>query len=105
MLGGSGKPENIIINPPILTSETVTDSKDDKQYSEYFMPTTEIKTQLGDYKKNKKSPSAAKIFCWIMSSLLLAGAIIIAALIGSKIMLLLTCHIIYTNIFLFSWHY
>ena len=83
MLGGSGKPENIIINPPILTSETVTDSKD----SEYFMPTTEIKTQLGDYKKNKKSPSAAKVFCWIMSCLLLAGAIIIAALIGSKIML------------------
>jgi len=84
--GGSGKTENVIINPPILTDQSVTDSgKNDKQYSEYFMPSPEYKTQLGDYKKTKKSPSVAKIFCWIISCLLLTGAIIIAVLIGTGI--------------------
>jgi len=49
------------------------------------MPTNEYKTQLGDYKKTKKSPTVAKIFCWIISCLLLTGAIILAVLIGTGI--------------------
>merc|ERR1711868_81647 len=64
------------------------DEKSEKNdaYSEYFMPNTEYKTQLGgDYEKTKKEPTAAKIFCWIISCLLLTGAIILAVLIGTGI--------------------
>jgi len=84
IVDGSGKNENVMINPPILTDQSVTDSNN-KQYSEYFMPSPDYKTQLGNYKKTKKSPSVAKIFCWIISCLLLTGAIIIAVLIGTGI--------------------
>ena len=83
-------------NPPILPGEEAADTADtadtvdtaDKgAYTEYFMPAAaEHKAELGDYKPIKKSkPTAAKIFCWIMSSLLLAGAVVVAVLIGSKI--------------------
>jgi len=84
---GSGEKGDININPPILTEDLVDNGggKNDKQYSEYFMPTNEYKTQLGDYKKTKKSPTVAKIFCWIISCLLLTGAIILAVLIGTGI--------------------
>ena len=83
--GGSGEKAHISSNPPILTEDLVDNNgKNDKQYTEYFMPTNEYKTQLGDYKKTKKSPTVAKIFCWIISCLLLTGAIILAVLIGSK---------------------
>ena len=55
-------------------------------YSEYFMPNSEYKSQLGgEYEKTKKGPTVVKIFCWILSSLLLVGAVILAVLIGSKI--------------------
>lgn len=83
-MGGSGDGDNISDNPPILTHDT-TDSKTDKQYTEYFMPKTEYKTKLGkEDGKTKRGPGLAKIFCWIMSSLLLTGAITVAVLIGSK---------------------
>ena len=77
-------------NPPILPGEEAADTADtaDKDaYTEYFMPAAaEHKAELGDYKPIKKSkPTAAKIFCWLMSSLLLAGAVVVAVLIGSKI--------------------
>lgn len=91
-VGGSGD-DGHLPNPPIMTDVTDTGKKGDDEtseksdaYSEYFMPTTEYKAQLGgDYKKTKTGPTAVKIFCWIMSSLLLAGAVILAVLIGSKI--------------------
>jgi len=84
--GGSGEKAHISSNPPILTEDLVDNNgKNDKQYTEYFMPTNEYKTQLGDYKKTKKSPTVAKIFCWIISCLLLTGAIILAVLIGTGI--------------------
>ena len=87
--GGDGH----LPNPPIMTDVTDIGKKGDdgkseksNAYSEYFMPATEYKSQLGeDYKKTKKGPTMAKIFCWIMSGLLLAGAVILAVLIGSKI--------------------
>ena len=74
-------------NPPILPGEEAADTADTGAYTEYFMPAAaEHKAELGDYKPIKKSkPTAAKIFCWIMSSLLLAGAVVVAVLIGSKI--------------------
>ena len=72
-----------MVNPPILSDVTET-HKEKQQYSEYFMPVTEYKPQIGEYKKTKKGPSAAKIFCWTFSLFLLAGAIVLAVLIGSK---------------------
>ena len=93
-VGGSGG-DGHLPNPPIMTDVTDMSKKGDDEnseksdaYSEYFMPTEEYKAQLsGDYKETKKGPTAAKIFCWIMSSLLLAGAVTLAVLIGSKIRL------------------
>ena len=53
-------------NPPILSD--VTESHKEKEiYSEYFMPVNAYKPQIGEYKKNKAGPSAAKIFCWVES--------------------------------------
>ena len=72
-----------MVNPPILSDVTESD-KEKQQYSEYFMPVNEYKPQLGEYKKTKKGASAAKIFCWTFSLFLLAGAIVLAVLIGSK---------------------
>ena len=72
-----------MVNPPILSD--VTESHKEKEiYSEYFMPVNAYKPQIGEYKKNKAGPSAAKIFCWMFSLFLLAGAIVLAVLIGSK---------------------
>lgn len=91
-VGGSGG-DGHFPNPPIMTDVTDMSKKGDDEksekndaYSEYFMPNTEYKTQLGgDYEKTKKEPTAAKIFCWIISSLLLTGAVILAVLIGTGI--------------------
>ena len=78
-------------NPPILTDDVTDTVRADKQHAdgfqEYFIPKTEYKTKLGKDDENEKSgqqPGVVKIFCWIMSSLLLTGAIILAVLIGSK---------------------
>lgn len=91
-VGGSGG-DGHLPNPPIMTDVTDMSKKGDDEkseksdaYSEYFMPNTEYKTQIGgDYEKTKKEPTAAKIFCWIISSLLLTGAVILAVLIGTGI--------------------
>ena len=93
MAGSGAAAAAAAANPPILPGEEAADTADtadtaDKgAYTEYFMPAAaEHKAELGDYKPIKKSkPTAAKIFCWIMSSLLLAGAVVVAVLIGSKI--------------------
>ena len=83
-VGGGGSEElDKMVNPPILSD--VTESHKEKEiYSEYFMPVNAYKPQIGEYKKNKAGPSAAKIFCWMFSLFLLAGAIVLAVLIGSK---------------------
>jgi len=84
-VGGGGSEElDKMVNPPILSDVTET-HKEKQQYSEYFMPVTEYKPQIGEYKKTKKGPSAAKIFCWTFSLFLLAGAIVLAVLIGTGI--------------------
>lgn len=84
-VGGGGSEElDKMVNPPILSDVTESD-KEKQQYSEYFMPVNEYKPQLGEYKKTKKGASAAKIFCWTFSLFLLAGAIVLAVLIGTGI--------------------
>lgn len=81
--GEENKQLETMVNPPILSD--VTESHKEKEiYSEYFMPVNAYKPQIGEYKKNKAGPSAAKIFCWMFSLFLLAGAIVLAVLIGSK---------------------
>ena len=70
-------------NPPILTDVTEK-NKEAELYSEYFMPVNEYKPSIGEYKKSPAGPSPVKILCWVLSLLLLAGAIVLAVLIGSK---------------------
>jgi len=84
-VGGGGSEElDAKVNPPII-SDVTENNKEKQLYSEYFMPVNEYKPQLGEYKKSKKGPSAAKIFCWMLSLFLLAGAIVLAVLIGTGI--------------------
>jgi len=71
-------------NPPIL-SDVTEKNKEAELYSEYFMPVNEFKPSIGDYKKRKAGPSSVKILCWVLSLFLLAGAIVLAVLIGTGI--------------------
>ena len=83
-VGGGGSEElDKMVNPPILSDVTESD-KEKQQYSEYFMPVNEFKPSIGEYKKSKAGPSFVKILCWVLSLFLLAGAIVLAVLIGSK---------------------
>ena len=70
-------------NPPIL-SDVTEKNKEAELYSEYFMPVNEYKPSIGEYKKSQAGPSPVKILCWVLSLFLLAGAIVLAVLIGSK---------------------
>ena len=72
-----------MVNPPIL-SDVTEKNKEAELYSEYFMPVNEFKPSIGEYKKIKAGPSPVKILCWVLSLFLLAGAIVLAVLIGSK---------------------
>jgi len=84
-VGGGGSEElDVKDSPPILSDITET-NKEKQLYPEYFMPVNEYKPQIGEYKKSKKGPSAAKILCWMLSLVLLAGAIVLAVLIGTGI--------------------
>ena len=73
-----------MVNPPILSDVTTEKNKEAELYSEYFMPVNEYKPSIGEYKKSKAGPSPVKILCWVLSLFLLAGAIVLAVLIGSK---------------------
>ena len=83
-VGGGGSEELDVKDSPPILSDTTETNKEKQLYPEYFMPVNEYKPQIGEYKKSKKGPSAAKILCWMLSLLLLAGAIVLAVLIGSK---------------------
>jgi len=73
-----------MVNPPIL-SDVTEKNKEAELYSEYFMPVNEYKPSIGEYKKSQTGPSAVKILCWVLSLFLLAGAIVLAVLIGTGI--------------------
>ena len=81
--GEESKELDTMVNPPIL-SDVTEKNKEAELYSEYFMPVNEYKPSIGEYKKKKAGPSAVKILCWVLSLCLLAGAIVLAVLIGSK---------------------
>ena len=81
--GEENKQLETMVNPPIL-SDVTEKNKEAELYSEYFMPVNEYKPSIGEYKKKKAGPSAVKILCWVLSLFLLAGAIVLAVLIGSK---------------------
>ena len=81
--GEENKELDTMLNPPIL-SDVTEKNKEAELYSEYFMPVNEFKPSIGEYKKSKAGPSFVKILCWVLSLFLLAGAIVLAVLIGSK---------------------
>ena len=81
--GEESKEPDGMVNPPIL-SDVTDKNKEAELYSEYFMPVNEYKPSIGEYKKSQAGPSPVKILCWVLSLLLLAGAIVLAVLIGSK---------------------
>ena len=81
--GEESKEPDGMVNPPIL-SDVTEKNKEAELYSEYFMPVNEYKPSIGEYKKSQARPSAVKILCWVLSLFLLAGAIVLAVLIGSK---------------------
>ena len=85
-------------NPPIL-SDVTDKNKEAELYSEYFMPVNEYKPSIGEYKKSKAGPSSVKILCWVLSLFLLAGAIVLAVLIGSKSLFTPTWYCIYCPVF------
>jgi len=82
--GEENKQLETMVNPPIL-SDVTEKNKEAELYSEYFMPVNEYKPSIGEYKKKKAGPSAVKILCWVLSLFLLAGAIVLAVLIGTGI--------------------
>ena len=81
--GEESKELDTMVNPPIL-SDVTEKNKEAELYSEYFMPVNEFKPSIGEYKKIEAGPSPVKILCWVLSLFLLAGAIVLAVLIGSK---------------------
>ena len=89
--GEESKELDTMVNPPIL-SDVTEKNKEAELYSEYFMPVNEYKPSIGEYKKKKAGPSAAKILCWVLSLFLLAGAIVLAVLIGSKSFFTPSCY-------------
>ena len=63
--------------------------KGEKQYAEYFMPVNEHKKSLRGEKmyvnkSSEKTGGCRKACCWLLGIALLAGAITVAVLIGSK---------------------
>ena len=94
--GGGAHRRSPSCSPPIMVEQaeqSATPTKEgptDKQYEEYFIPVNEYKKSLRGEKlylskeKESKTDRCGKIFCWSLSLLLLAGAIAVAVLIGSK---------------------
>ena len=94
--GGGAHRRSPSCSPPIMVEQAeqpATPTKEgltEKQYEEYFIPVNEYKKSLRGEKlylskqKESKTDRCGKIFCWSVSLLLLAGAIAVAILIGSK---------------------
>jgi len=73
------------LSPRVITDVSTKNGLTEEQYKEYFMSENDLKNSFrGEQTKNRSTKNCGKLCCWMLSLALLAGAITVAVLIGSK---------------------